>query len=306
MRYSNGYTQVLMVGSLLISVLVGCTAADEAEGTPQSSVLPVSPVIAAPALIDKVTFVPARPRAGEAVRAVVQTRYSRPGSQLRYEWRKNRRIVTDVNGAVFPANQTTVGDQLGLKVTPYDELGDEPSLPSSYVVIRPPASEEGRGVGHPCKHDTQCASGSCGIGEGGMRCIGRAPSPHQETAPDAEMPERLEHETTFVLHETSSPIAAPRHCRERKRSAFRDQEASTRWTPRNDWGSSGGRSSGIRESNSEGRDRIREASFGSGSAPSSASSGLGVGADCSQDAACGTGLVCTEAEGMSTCVPSGR
>lgn len=308
MRYSNSFIRLLLIGALLLSALVGCHSRGEAPAMSGPSTTPVSALIAALPIVDAVAFIPADPQVGEDVRAVVTTGYSRQRFEFRYEWLKNGAPVAAIDGDVFPGSQASVGDVLKVRVTPYDSKGDKKAYLSPYVVIRSRSQSTLRGDGHPCKKDEQCASGSCGIGDGGMRCIGNAPNTHQDLALNAEAIGRLEAETTLRLQVQQVPPLLPikRAHGKRRWMASKNRHRTTGWRSTNDWDSNGSWSSSNENRSSPTRTSSSYASFSEGRASSRASSGLGVGASCTPGASCGAGLVCKGISGMSTCAPSGR
>lgn len=306
MRIFNEFIRFLGVGSLLFSVLVGCHPKEELPPMSGPSTTPASSLLAALPIVDSVAFSPAQPTVGEDVLASVTTGYSRQRFQFRYEWLKNGVPVEAMDGNLFPGSQTAVGDVLKVRVTPYDSAGDKKTYLSQFVVITAPSHSTLLGDGYPCKKDSQCASGSCGIGVEGMRCIGSSPHAHPGLALDAEMIGHLEAETNLALRTAQPSLSVSQRYNKRKRAKSKSRSRSAERRSSNAWdsstassSSSGGRSSPVRSSSTY-------ASYAGGRAYSSSSSGLGVGANCSSGGSCGAGLVCKGIHGLSTCVPSGR
>lgn len=236
----------------------------------EAQALTSSDLLANQPIIEGISFSPSQPQAGDDVRAVLALGYKLPAIQFRYQWLKNGQPVPGVETETFPGAQTAFNDVLKVKVTPFDPSGDKKTITSSAVAIGQKDDRKKFVEGHPCDADSQCASGSCGMADDSMRCIGAAPTTNKDMAASKATLEGLEKETTIGIKPVVPP-ASPR-----KSSSRSSSRGSTGWS------NTGSSSSG------------------------SSYQGLGLGANCSDGGYCGAGLTCKGVSGLATCVPAGR
>lgn len=271
MRPSHSSIRLLLGGLLLVCALLGCRSQGNTLQRQVSSAEPPKPApLVKLQVVDDVTFLPAAPILGQDIRATVKTAYTLQHFEFRYLWLKNGVPVEGVDGNVWPGKLGAAGDVLKVQVIPYDEEGVQKTFLSSYVVIGKRAKQNDLGEGQKCEKDAQCASGSCGIGDGGMRCIGNAPHNNRDLALTPAMLERLEKETTITLSQTAKPE--------------RIRRSASQSLRRSGWSSSRAR----------------------GGSASGARGALQLGESCSHGGYCRSGLLCKGVRGMATCVPSGR